>query len=53
MEIKVAKKCVPKKCLREGTGHCIFTPLLICVIGMLTLIIYIIILRYDEGEAED
>lgn len=50
MEIKIEKTCVPKKCLKEGIGHCIFTPLLACVIGMLILIIYIILERFEQGD---
>ena len=46
MTIKLARKCSPKEACTEGLTQCLFTPLLLAVLGMLALVVYLLSEKY-------
>lgn len=54
MKIKVHRKFSPRDICKEGITQCLFTPLLLAVLGMLILIIYLLCNKYlnDNNSTE-
>ena len=54
MKIKVHRKFSPRDVCKEGITQCLFTPLLLAVLGMLILIIYLLCNKYlnDNNSTE-